>query len=93
MSIGLAALVLNKHDASQIHGNTNEISKNAKEVYVVGHTMKSWLHDYGNHIRFGKAKIKIFFPSKKDVSLKHLCLIHKMGSKILPEIAVAKREP
>jgi hypothetical protein len=91
MNIGLAALVLNKHDASQVHGNTNEISKNAKEVYVIGHTLKSWLHDYGNLIRYGNAKIKIYFPSKKDISLKHLSLIHKNGDKILPEIANAKK--
>jgi hypothetical protein len=88
---GLAAIATNKQEASKIIGNTEFISNNAEKVIVIGHTLKSWLQDYGNLIRYGKAQVKVYFPSMKDLSLKYLTLIHKNGERIIDEIRDAKK--
>lgn len=92
VSSGLAALSIDKLAASEIHKKINYISTHAEEIYIIGQTFKSWLlEDYGNNIRYSSANIKLYMPSKKDVSLKHLCLIHKNGDGILNEIHNTKK--
>lgn len=89
--MGLAAITASKEEASKIHGNTPTIATTAENVYVIGHTLKSWLEDYGNHIRFGKAKIRLYLPSKKDPCINYLQVIHTNGKRIVEEIVSAKK--
>ncbi len=92
VSSGLAALSVDKSASIEIHKKISFISTHAQEIYIIGQTFKSWLlEDYGNNIRHSTANIKLYMPAKKDVSLKHLSLIHKNGEGILIEIQNAKK--
>jgi len=86
--IGLAGFYKNKGDIPE---DTECIADLDCDIIVIGHTLKAWFGDYGNLIRFGKARIKTYFPSSKDAGLPLLKAIHRSGNRIMQDIKESKR--
>jgi hypothetical protein len=82
-------------DASRINllfGSPEKIASLASDVFILGHTMKQWLGDYGNAIRHCRASVTMYFPARNAVGLELLSNTHRSGDRILQQIERAKHE-
>jgi hypothetical protein len=90
-AIGLDSVQLGGSEAIAALGSPEEIATQADEIDILGHTMKLWLGDYASAIRHGSARIRMYFPAADAIGLDLLVASHRIGPKVIDEIARAKQ--